>query len=165
MTMSINGKITKDQDDTDWVGDADVERMDNLMRECGVMMMGLRTFERFEGDYPNDEALLVVLTCQPKYLKTEIENVIFTDDTPMEVLGMLAKKGYSQVMLAGGSKLGTSMLRDDLIDEIRLMVNPLVIGHGKPLFGDINLVRQFKLRSVHELEEGIVELIYEKINC
>ena len=44
MATSINGKTTGINDNTDWVEESDVQRMDSLMKKCGVMLMGTGTY-------------------------------------------------------------------------------------------------------------------------
>ncbi len=162
MAISIDGKTTRDADNIDWVEVTDIERMDILMKECGVMMMGSKTYESFGEDLPNDQALQVVLTSNPDYLKLSLENVIFTKDKTREVLEKLDRDGFTKVLLAGGSALNTSMMDEDLIDEIRLIVKPLVIGKGKPLFNDAREIYKFELRDVIKLNGGSVELRYTR---
>ena len=162
MTTSIDGKTTRDADNVDWVEVTDIERMDTLMKECGVMMMGSKTYESFGEDLPNDQALQVVLTSNPDYLKLSLENVIFTKGKPREVLEKLDGDGFAKVLLAGGSTLNTSMMNEDLIDEIRLIVKPLVIGKGKPLFNDASEIYKFELRDVIKLKGNSVELRYTR---
>jgi len=44
MAISLDGKITYNDDDTSWVPDDDVERFDKLMVDCGAMIMGSKTY-------------------------------------------------------------------------------------------------------------------------
>jgi len=152
MAVSIDGKTTGKDDDVSWVTDSDVERMDDFMMQCGVMVMGSKTYESFGEDLPNDKALQVVLTKQDKLLKKKINNVIFTDKEPKEVLSMLEEMGFKQAVLAGGEKLNTSFLGSNLIDEIRLICKPIILGEGKSLFSrsfnkKLSLIKQIDLSN------------------
>lgn len=159
MAASITGKKTSGSDDTSWVEESDVVRMDTEMTRCGVMVMGKTTYESFGEDLPLGKALLVVMTHDKDLLAKKQEGLIFTNTSPKEVLSMLERKGYQEVMLAGGESINSAFLSDNLIDEIRVIVKPIVIGQGKSMFNvpkDVNL----KLLNNTLLDDGSIELSY-----
>lgn len=162
MAISLDGKITKNDNDTDWVSDSDIERMDKLMTKAGVMIMGRNTYESFGDDLPNDLAKQVVFTGREDLLNKKQENVVFTNDDPAQVLSQIEKEGYKTAMIAGGGLLNASLLKAGLIDEIRLIVKPLIIGKGKDLFEGVEMDDSFELESVEKLGGGVVELVYKK---
>ncbi|PIY80376.1 MAG: hypothetical protein COY80_03225 [Candidatus Pacebacteria bacterium CG_4_10_14_0_8_um_filter_42_14] len=116
----------------------------------------------FGDDLPSEDAWLVVMTNQRALLDTELENIHFTDKKPKEVLEMISKRGFSEVILAGGEKLNASFLKEDLIDEIRIIVKPLVIGTGKSLFGENESIQKFAFSKSELLGNGSIELIFNK---
>lgn len=162
MATSISGKTTSGKDNTDWVEEADIERLWSEITRCGVMIMGKSTYDSFGDDLPLGKALLVVMTHDKDLLAKKQEGLIFTNSSPKEVLNMLKGKGYQEVMLAGGESLNSTFLNDNLVDEIRIIVKPIAIGQGKSLFNapkDINL----KLLDNTLLNNGSIELNYEII--
>lgn len=162
MATSINGLITKGEDDSDWVSETDWKEFDRLMHDCGIMVMGRRTYEIFGDDFPCKGAINVVMTSNHKLLNQETpDDVIFTDDSPKQVLETAKKMGFNKLMLIGGMKLNTSFFEEDLIDEIWLSVHPLLIGEGKMIMEEINYERELKLLGVKKLAEGLVQLRYE----
>ena len=163
MATSITGKTTSGKDDTSWVDESDVERMDTEMTRCGVMVMGKTTYESFGEDLPLGKALLVVMTHDKDLLAKNNDGLIFTDSSPKEVLSMLEVKGYQEVMLAGGENLNSTFLSDNLVDEIRIIVKPIVIGQGKSLF-DLPKNVILNLLSNTTLKNGSIELSYEVSN-
>ena len=65
---------------------------------------------------------------------------------------------------AGGSELATSLLKEGLVDEVRLMVAPVVIGAGTPLFRGLDTRMRFKLTRTQQFKSGNVLLFYEPFN-
>ncbi len=162
VATSINGLITKGEDDSDWVTETDWKEFGSLMRDCGIMVMGRRTYEIFGDDFPCEGAVNVVMTSQRKLLGQETsKDVIFTDKTPRDVVKMAEEEGFKKLMLIGGMKLNTSFFEEDLIDEVWLSVHPLLIGNGKMIMDKINYDRKVKLLGIKELDEGLVQLRYE----
>lgn len=162
MAISLDGKTTRMDDDTSWVEDSDIARMDVLMMDCGVMVMGSNTYRSFGDELPNDKALLVVFTKNADLLRMDISNVRFTSEDPKKVLDLLSSEGFEKIMIAGGSELNTYLLNNGLIDEIRLIMKPIVIGNGKSLFNELPNIVSFDLISSTQLAEGAVELVYRK---
>jgi dihydrofolate reductase len=60
----------------------------------------------------------------------------------------------------GGATLVSSLMNLGLIDELRLMMNPLVLGGGKALFKDVKERHSLKLIRVKPLKSGMVSLTY-----
>jgi len=79
------------------------------------------------------------------------------------MLNMLEGKGFQEVLLAGGESLNSTFLSENLVNEIRIIVKPLVIGQGKSLF-NVSKNVSLKLISNTPLANNSIELAYEVIN-
>ena len=64
------------------------------------------------------------------------------------------------MVVFGGATLVSSLMNLGLIDELRLMINPLVLGGGKALFKDVKERHSLKLLSAKPLKSGMVILTY-----
>jgi dihydrofolate reductase len=64
------------------------------------------------------------------------------------------------MVVFGGATLVSSLMNLGLIDELRLMMNPLVLGGGKALFKDVKERHSLKLIRVKPLKSGMVSLTY-----
>lgn len=163
MAISVNGHITRGEDDSDWVSQTDWAEFDSLKRESKVMIMGGRTLEQFEDDFPQDGALNVVMTHNPELLKKVTPNALYSDQSPSEILKTLEAKGFTQVMLIGGMTLNTSFMKENLIDEVSLSVHPLFIGKGKTVTQELDIFKNLEFIGSKELAEGLIQLRY-KVN-
>jgi len=164
MATSINGLITQGKDDSDWVAKSDWKEFDKLMRNCGIMVMGRRTYEIFGDDFPCKGAVNVVMTSNKKLLSQKTaDNVVFTNKSPQEVIKMAEKKEFKKMMLIGGMTLNTSFLKDNLVDEIWLSVHPLLIGDGLRVMDKFDCFRKLIKLGVKELGEDLVQIRY-KVN-
>jgi dihydrofolate reductase len=78
-----------------------------------------------------------------------------------DVAELRALKGQSggNMYVAGGASLVTSLLTADLIDELRLIVHPVILGGGKPLFGGVER-RSLELVETRSTEAGRLILTY-----
>ena len=72
----------------------------------------------------------------------------------------LKEKPGKDIYLVGGARTTTSLIDAGLVDELRLIVYPLIAGEGKALFATTERRRGLELRKVHQLTDGRVGLIY-----
>ena len=85
---------------------------------------------------------------------------VVRDVVPEEVLALKAQHGGDLVL--GGANLAASFLRHDLVDEIRLYVNPVLVGAGKPLFEPSTRRIDLELAETRTFGNGVVMLRYER---
>lgn len=112
--------------------------MNSLMETCGTMIMGSNTYASFEDGLPNKLALQVVLTSNEILLSTKLKNVIFTNESIADVIEKLKIKGCENILIEGGGKINTSLLNENFIDEMRIIIKPIVIGTiGKNIFDEL----------------------------
>jgi dihydrofolate reductase len=86
---------------------------------------------------------------------------IIKDHIAEEILRMKQQPGKDMLIL-GGAGLVSSFMNLGLIDEYHLVVNPLVLGGGKPLFKDVKERHKLKLRKTKTFRSGKVVLHYER---
>ena len=107
----------------------------------------------------------------PKYLVSstikdpEWHNTTVIDgsgDVPKEI-AKLKKQTDGDILVAGSRRLVHTLLEHDLVDSIRLMVFPVVLGTGDRLFGEFSDKSTWKLAEANEVgSDGVLTLVYEK---
>lgn len=137
LATSVNGHITIGQDGTDWVSPETINDFGKLNIECGVVVMGKRTYESFGNDFPQKGCLNIVMTKDPELIKKQVGGALFTDKGPKGVIQIAEEKGFKQLFVVGGTQTNTSFLKEKLIDEIWINIHPIIIGHGKYLFNEV----------------------------
>jgi dihydrofolate reductase len=102
----------------------------------------------------------------PKYVPTttlqEAEwNATLIKDNVVEEVTRLKQESGQDILIFGSVELIHSLMQEDLIDEYRLMVFPIVVGNGKRLFHGESQQKEFKLVQSHTFGSGVVVLTYE----
>jgi dihydrofolate reductase len=77
----------------------------------------------------------------------------------LDELGALKEASGKDIYLMGGARVTSSVIEAGLLDELRLIVYPLIAGEGSPLFSAVNR-RGLDLREVEKLPDGRVTLVY-----
>lgn len=78
----------------------------------------------------------------------------------LEEIAALKQQPGKDIYLVGGARTAASFIDAGLVDELRLIVYPLVAGEGKALFATTKGRRRLELREVRQLPDGRVSLIY-----
>ena len=86
--------------------------------------------------------------------------VVKSDDNLVEAVKKMKQQPGKDIYLIGGGRITTSLIDAGLVDELRLIVYPLIAGEGKALFATTERRRGLELRKVQQLPDGCVSLIY-----
>lgn len=159
MAITADGKIAKTKDQfANWTSREDKQLFVKVSKEHGVIMMGENTFNTFPA--PLKDRLNVVFSRQDN--NPEAEGVKWVNGDPKQVLEELENMGYKSALLGGGSQINTLFLKEKLINEIILTVEPKIFGSGLNLFTDevdVNL----KLEKIEKLNDNTIMLKYSVI--
>lgn len=160
MAITANSMIAKEDDDTSFVSDAEWDSFTKVLKQAGNYVMGRRTYEEsVNADVFPYDCLNVVMTKQ-KIKNKWGDRVIFTDKSPREVLNLLKEKGFATAFIGGGGELNASFMRDGLIDEIFIDVEPWVYGKGIPLFAPTDFEVRLELLDTKKLSDQTIQLHY-----
>ncbi len=85
---------------------------------------------------------------------------VIKDDLQGEVRALKEKPGKN--ISVGGASLAHSLMQDGLIDELMVLVYPIVLGGGKRMFGDLAAPQHFRLVEMRHFNIGAVLLHYRK---
>jgi dihydrofolate reductase len=158
MAITADGMIARDQAHfPDWTCPADKKMFKELTQAAGVVIFGSKTFETI--GKPLQGRLNIVLTRHPERYQTS-ENLLFSSAPPELILKDLARRGYEEAVLAGGSIINSLFIKARLINEVVLTVAPQIFGQGVSVFAepcDVNL----RLLQVQNLDSHFVVLRYE----
>jgi dihydrofolate reductase len=140
-------------------------------------LLGRVTYESFAGAWPGREDdpgmrdFAVKLGDDPKYVVSstlkdpEWRNTTVIDgsgDVPAEV-EKLKQEIDGPILLAGSRRLVQTLLENDLVDEIRLMVFPVVLGIGDRVFGEYSEKTTWKLTEANPVgSDGVLTLVYRR---
>ena len=138
--------------------EGDKFKLDELMA-ADAQLLGRITYEGFAQAWPARTGLSEFaekMNTMPKFVvsrtldRAEWENsTIIADDVAPRVAEL--KAAYDgDILVAGSAQLVRSLLADDLVDELRLMVFPVVLGAGKRLFGDAASTAPFELAEMQQ---------------
>lgn len=130
---SLDGKVTKwgGSDIKSWSSKSDQEYFKNKWNETKLIVMGSNTYNA-EHIKPSSNHFLVVMTGHPSdYKGMEIPGKLeFTIESPKELYIRFEKEGIDEMLIVGGAHIATSFLKEQLVDELWLTIEPVIFGTG-----------------------------------
>jgi dihydrofolate reductase len=144
-------------------------KLDELM-EAEVQLLGRVTYEGFAQAWPSREGEFAdKLNKDPKYVVSttlkdpEWQNTTVISADVTEEIARLKKRTDGSILVAGSGTLVGALLAADLVDELRLMVFPTVLGRGRRLFPDgIDRLRLKLAKSELVGPDGVQVQVYER---
>jgi dihydrofolate reductase len=166
VVSSLDGFIAKTDNSVSWLdtsGDVYEKGVSEWSADeasaIDCYVLGSRTYEHaLELGWPYGDTPTVVTTTR-KLPSTRNSVEFYSGDLKRLVDERLAPR-YGNIWLVGGAMLCQSFLRLNLVDEIRLMVMPVLLGDGLRLFGDSSPETRWRLKDVVAYKTGLVELSY-----
>jgi dihydrofolate reductase len=148
--------------------EGDKFKLDELL-EAEAQLLGRVTFEGFAAAWPKmeDEAgFAAKMNGMPKYVvSSTLKSPEWANSTVLRDLDEVTrvKDEIGGVLLvAGSAQLARGLIERDLVDELRLMVFPVLLGEGKRLFGPIGDKKPFSLAGSKTVGDGVCVLTYER---
>lgn len=158
--VTIDGKIGLDSDHAaDWTSKEDKQFFKALTTEIGTIVMGSKTFLSIGRTLPNRRN--IVMTRNPD--KIDNPDVELTSEQPAELLDRLQSENVNNVAICGGAQIYDQFMREQLVDELYITVEPFVFGAGLSLFQN-TLETKLRLLDTQQLNSDSIVLHYEVLH-
>jgi dihydrofolate reductase len=137
--------------------------------EAEAQLLGRVTYEGFaEAWPPRDGEFADKFNSMPKYVvSSTLKNPEWTNSTVLdgdmaESVAKLKDEVDGDIVVHGSVQLVQGLIEHGLVDELRLMVFPVVLGGGKRLFGDTSDKRTLRLTDSKTVGDGVSLLVYQR---
>jgi dihydrofolate reductase len=142
-----------------WLGQAD------------ALLLGRRTYDAFARDWPQitdpDDPFTALMNSLPKYVASQTltagtwsPTTVLSGDVAAEVAKLKQQSGR-ELQIHGSARLAQSLLAAGLIDELRLVVAPVIVGHGRRLLTENGAPAGLRLVSNETTPSGLALQAYE----
>lgn len=183
MWVTLDGFIAGPNGAMDWIGELYDEAMGNyemdLVNAADTLMLGRVTYQSFAGAWPK-------VPDNPEASKGEVEyahrlnamrkivfsktlshaewnnSTLLTEIDPEEITRIKQEPG-SDIVIYGSASIVQTLSNLGLIDEYQLLLHPVVLGDGKPLFQNITHKLKLQLTQTRTHPSGVVVLYYQSV--
>ena len=178
--VSLDGFVAGPNGEMDWIMyDAELEQYSHALHSStDAAIYGRVTYQMMENYWPSvladptstggdldharwlDEATKIVVS---KSLNNpQWKNTVVIHDNIKEEITRIKQQPGKDLWLLGSPSLAQAFMEQDLIDEYRINLNPVILGSGKPLFGSLDSRQHLKLIEARMFKCGVVGLRYER---
>jgi len=175
--ISVDGCIAGPNNEMDWLicDDECMKYIDDIAESVDTIIMGRKMVDEFishwsgrsnKSDDPWNafakkmiEIPKIVFTktlTKSNWINTEIANGDLKDE-----INKLKSQDGKDILVYGGASFDSSLIKEKLIDEFYLLVNPLIMGNGKTIFKDLKEIQKLTLIESKVFDCGLVLLHYE----
>lgn len=141
------------------------------MAGADAMLLGRVTYQEFASYWPTanegDDPMAAYMNSTPKYVvSTTLDTVEWQNSTLLKgdlahEITRLKQQPGKNLSITGSPTLVQSLLQGDLLDELRLLVHPVVVGSGKRLFTGEGELKRLKLVDSKTFSTGVLSLAYQ----
>lgn len=147
---------------------------DAMVKRTDALLYGRRTYQVMAGAWPEraGDPFADWINAAPKYVVSntlsqsdvawEPTTVIAGDDLVPAISALRDQPGQD-VNVMGSSQLVRALMKADLVDELSLMIEPIVLGGGKRIFTDDGVARPFELLSSTTANTGVQICRYQRV--
>jgi dihydrofolate reductase len=139
--------------------------------EAGGFLLGRRTYEIFAAYWPNapeeERVIAEPLNSKPKFVASrrlteplEWRNSTLVDGDVAAAVATLKQEDGGDLHVIGSTELVRTLITQDLVDELRLMLDPVVLGGGKRIFRDDGSLRPLRLVDGQVTSTGAILATY-----
>ena len=146
--------------------EGDKFKMDEAL-SADALLLGRVTYEGFAKAWPTrDGAFADKFNSMPKYVvSSTITDPEWTNSTVLkgdvaDEVRKLKKKHQGDIVVHGSAQLVQTLVEHDLVDELRLMVYPVVLGSGKRLFAETSDAKPLRLVDSKTVGDGVTILVF-----
>jgi dihydrofolate reductase len=139
------------------------------VQDAEAHLLGRVTYESFAGAWPSREGEFAdKLNKDPKYVVSstlvdpEWNNTTVLKGDAVEEVSKLRDAIDGNILVAGSRQLVQPLIENDLVDELRLMVFPVILGTGRRLFGDTSDKKTMRLVESKPVgKDGVTVFVYQ----
>lgn len=180
--VSLDGFIAGPNGEMDWVQvEEEMGTYENeIVSGADTLLLGRVTYQSFAGSWPSVPDNPAVSPEEKEYARmlNSMRKVVFSktlpavewnnstllrEIVPAEITKLKEEPG-GDILIYGSASLVHALANHVLIDEYQVLVHPVVLGGGKPLFRDISQRQKLKLVKTKSFPSGVIGLFYQPSN-
>jgi dihydrofolate reductase len=167
MVASLDFFIARKDNSVSWLETADhyekgatFEDADEFIKTIGCYVLGSRTYEHALAlGWPYGDVPTIVLT--HRSLPQPRPSVELYSGDLRELVDARLKPNYKSIWVVGGAEVARDFIRAGLVDDIRIMIAPILLGDGTRFVDQIEREQALHLKDATAYRNGMVELWYE----
>ena len=183
MHTSLDGFVTGPNNDMSWMQPDDDEQWADLfdmLSNVDLFLLGSGMWEEYrnywkkalrdDGFSPNEVKYAKFAEKTPHIVFSSTlknpgwQNTSIKSESIYRAVSQIKAETGKDIQIVGGAKFAESMIDSGLVDEYRIMVNPVIVGKGKTFFRNLKCRHNLKRGGVKVLQNGVVIITYIQLD-
>jgi dihydrofolate reductase len=175
--VSLDGYIAGPNGELDWhvVNKEFLDYAEDMLNSVDTILFGRVTYEMMAAYWPmpepkaNDPVIAGKMNGLPKIVfsktldRVEWENSTLVKDNIKETVLKLKEQPGKDIVILGSGSIVSAFTQMSIIDEYRIIINPVILGAGKTQFNESLDKKILKLTDVKQFSSGVIILYYQPI--
>jgi len=175
--VSLDGYIAGPNGELDWhiVNKEFLDYAEDMLNSVDTILFGRVTYEMMAAYWPkpepkaNDPVIASKMNGLPKIVfsktldKVEWKNSTLVKDNIKETMLQLKQQPGKDIVILGSGSIVSAFTQMGIIDEYRIIINPVILGAGKTQFSESLDKKTLKLADMQRFSSGVIVLYYQPI--
>ncbi len=165
MAQTVNGFIARTNEKEDFLSDENWKTFQQLAEKTGCFIVGRKTYQTVmkwkSYNFDNINAKCIIISKNTNFKPKK--NYLLAN-SPKQALKQASSLGFKKIILTGGSSINSAFLKEKIISNIILNIEPYILGKGIPLFAEENIETKLQLINIKKITKNIIQLEYKIIN-
>ena len=165
VTLSVNGCLSRENHDLSFISDEVLGNLRNLIKKTGNFIIGRSAYDLFVKNKPifEKEEPRIFIMSRNNSLSSENLRINYVNFSPKRIIEYIEEDDYASTLILGGSKTFSLFLKENLVDEIYINIEPLLLGKGIKFFCEFPMEKRLELISTNKISNNVVQLHYKVI--
>jgi dihydrofolate reductase len=149
--------------------EGDKFKLDEVLN-AEAQLLGRVTYEGFAEAWPkmSGDPFSAKFNSMPKYVVSQTlkkagwNNSTILSGNVVDEVKKLKQRLKGDILVSGSARLVQTLIANDLVDQLNLMVFPVILGSGKKLFGETKDAKTLRLTDSRTVGDGVAIMVYEK---
>ncbi len=161
--MSVNGFIADKKGNEDFLSDINWQIFSQLAKKHEAIIVGRKTYEAVLKwrDFNFDTLKIDTKIVISRQMNYKLKPGYVLVNSAKEAISKLKALNRKSAVLAGGSNLNFYFLKQGLVDEMVLNIEPVLLGQGIPLLSENKFEKELKFVDCKRISQGILQLKYK----
>lgn len=163
ITLTANGCFSRENHEISYISNEVLQNLTDLVRKTGNVIVGRKAYDALlkkTGMLKNENPRIFILSKNTK-LTSDNLRIHYVNFSPKRIIEFIEEEYYDRTLILGGSKTASLFLKENLVDEIYINIEPLLLGNGIKFFCEYPLEKKLELISTNKISNNVIQLHYK----
>lgn len=165
ITLSVNGCLSRENHDLSFISDDVLNNLKGLVKKTGNLIIGRNAYDLFikkRNLFENEDPRIFIMSRNAS-LSSENLRISYVNFSPKRLIEFIDEDDYASTLIIGGAKTFSLFLKENLVDEIYINLEPFLLGKGIKFFCEFPMEKKLELISTNKISNNVIQLHYKVI--